>query len=501
MSDFTMESCIEFSQTFESCYSLERVIGTENWDTSKGCTFVEMFNGCSSLKELNWSSFDTRAAYDRYYDMNKSYSNAFNPIFSSVNSLEKLIVSDKISYYGNGNVSEGNKLVFPNPVAKEGYTAKWQNVDTKETYLAKDIPEGVAATYVPCYVYEGQGATMNHALHYLNADPNGTKITTKVSNIIFGRTADYAQIVDTYTGVLADHGQELPVYAYYVPVENGCYDVYILADGTIYAPADCTSLCSGMTNLVSFSTENLDMSRVTTMRRMFSGDGKLQSVDADNWDTSKVTSMNGMFMSCQSLQTLDVSDWDTSEVTDMYAMFYNCKQLPTLDVSDWNVGNVTNMEFTFGGCELFVTLDVADWDVSKVTSFDAFFQSSRKTKGAMKLEYLDVSKWDTSSCVNYDRMFFWCSELKMLDMSSWNSENVKDTGSMFFNCGSLTTLYASEKWSTASLTYSEGMFTGCSKLVGGNGTAFATARVTDGSYAQIDTPETPGYLTYKAAPN
>ncbi|MBQ5657138.1 MAG: BspA family leucine-rich repeat surface protein, partial [Bacteroidaceae bacterium] len=357
MSDFTMESCIEFSQTFEACWSLEKVIGMENWDTSKGCTFVEMFNGCSSLKELNWSSFDTSSAYDRYYDMNNSYSNAFNPIFSSVNSLEKLIVSDKISYYGNGNVSEGNKLVFPNPVAKEGYTAKWQNVDTKETYLAKDIPEGVAATYVPCYVYEGQGATMNHALHYLNADPNGTKITTKVSNIIFGRNADYAQIVDTYTGALADHGQELPVYAYYVPLENGCYDVYILAEGTIYAPADCTNLCSGMTNLVTFSTDNLDMSRVTTMRRMFSSDGKLQSVDADNWDTSKVTSMNGMFMSCQSLQTLDVSDWDTSEVTDMYAMFYNCKQLPTLDVSDWNVGNVTNMEFTFGGCEQFVTLD------------------------------------------------------------------------------------------------------------------------------------------------
>ena len=346
-----------------------------------------------------------------------------------------------------------------------------------------------------------KGGTLSTALHYLNADPTGSKITTNVTNIVFGKEADYPEIVNHYESYLIDVEQDTEANAYYVPVENGCYDVYILSEGTIYAPADCTSLCSGMTNLVTFSTDNLDMSRVTTMRRMFSGDGKLQSVDADNWDTSKVTSMNGMFMSCQSLQTLDVGNWDTSEVTDMYAMFYNCKQLPTLDVSDWNVGNVTNMEFTFGGCELFVTLDVADWDVSKVTSFDAFFQSSRKTKGAMKLEYLDVSKWDTSSCVNYDRMFFWCSELKMLDMSGWNSENVTDTGSMFFNCGSLTTLYASERWSTASLTYSDGMFTGCSKLVGGNGTAFATARVNNGSYAQIDTPETPGYLTYKAAPN
>ena len=119
----------------------------------------------------------------------------------------------------------------------------------------------------------------------------------------------------------------------------------------------------------------------------------------------------------------------------------------------------------------------------------------------MKLEYLDVSKWDTSSCTNYDRMFFWCTNLVTLDLSGWNSENVTDTGSMFFNCKNLTTIYASERWSNASLTYSEGMFIGCNKLVGGNGTALAVAKVTNGSYARIDTAENPGYLTYKSAPS
>ena len=151
MGDIDTHNVTEFSQLFERCPSLHTIIGIENWDTSKSGTFVEMFIDCKSLKILDLSSFDTRAAYDNYYDTNKSYSNAFRPMFSNMNSLEKLILSDKISYYGNGNVSEGNKLVFPNPAAKEGYTAMWRNVETGQLYLGKDIPELTAATYEAYY--------------------------------------------------------------------------------------------------------------------------------------------------------------------------------------------------------------------------------------------------------------------------------------------------------------------------------------------------------------
>ena len=151
MGDIDTHNVTEFSQLFERCPSLHTIIGIENWDTSKSGTFVEMFLDCKSLKVLDLSSFDTRAAYDNYYDTNNSYSNAFNPMFSNMNSLEKLILSDKISYYGNGNVSEGNKLVCPNPAAKEGYTAMWRNVETGELFLGKDIPELTAATYEAYY--------------------------------------------------------------------------------------------------------------------------------------------------------------------------------------------------------------------------------------------------------------------------------------------------------------------------------------------------------------
>ena len=152
MSSFDTSNVLEFSQTFEACWSLEKVIGIENWDTSKACTFTEMFSACRSLKELDLSKFDTSAAFDNYTDMNNSTSHAFVSMFSGVGSLEKLVVSDDIVYLGNGNVTEARKLSFPNPAAKEGYTAMWRNVETGELYLGKDIPEKTAATYEAYYV-------------------------------------------------------------------------------------------------------------------------------------------------------------------------------------------------------------------------------------------------------------------------------------------------------------------------------------------------------------
>jgi surface protein len=151
MSDIDTANVTEFSQMFERCTRLKKVDGMENWNTAKSGTFVEMFLNCSSLEELNWSTFDTRAAYNNYYDTNNSYSKAFNPIFSGVNNLTKLIVSDKISYYGNGTVPEADKLVFPDPKPMEGHTAMWRNVETGALYLGKDIPEFTAATYEAYY--------------------------------------------------------------------------------------------------------------------------------------------------------------------------------------------------------------------------------------------------------------------------------------------------------------------------------------------------------------
>ena len=95
-------------------------------------------------------------------------------------------------------------------------------------------------------------------------------------------------------------------------------------------------------------------------------------------------------------------------------------------------------------------------------------------------------------------MFAGCSALTSLDVSGFDTSNVTDMSDMFGWCESLTTVYASDDFVTTAVENSEDMFTGCTALVGGAGTAYDSAHV-NAEYARIDGgTEAPGYFTRKA---
>ena len=83
-----------------------------------------------------------------------------------------------------------------------------------------------------------------------------------------------------------------------------------------------------------------------------------------------------------------------------------------------------------------------------------------------------------------------------LDLSGWNTSKVTNMTYMYRDCQSLKTIYVSDLWSTTKVSSSDGMFTGCTSLVGGSGTVYNSS-YTDKSYARIDTASTPGYLSAK----
>lgn len=94
-------------------------------------------------------------------------------------------------------------------------------------------------------------------------------------------------------------------------------------------------------------------------------------------------------------------------------------------------------------------------------------------------------------------MFSGCTSLTSLDISGWDTGNVWYMTGMFANCTGLTTIYVGAGWSTerVGLEWSEGMFTDCTTLVGGKGTAY-DVNFTDKTYAHIDGgPGNPGYFT------
>ena len=128
------------------------------------------------------------------------------------------------------------------------------------------------------------------------------------------------------------------------------YDMYIQANGKVYANYDSSFWFAFLINLTEINNiENLDTSYVTNMSGLFCYSGSLVNLDVSHFDTSNVTNMMDMFANAFSLATLDVSHFDTSNVTDMNEMFYGADSLTTLDLSNFDTSNVTDMSSMFSG--------------------------------------------------------------------------------------------------------------------------------------------------------
>lgn len=90
---------------------------------------------------------------------------------------------------------------------------------------------------------------------------------------------------------------------------------------------------------------------------------------------------------------------------------------------------------------------------------------------------------------------FTTSKVITLDLSSFDTSKVTNSMGMFSSNENLKTIYASNKF-TNNISNSNGMFTDCTSLVGGNGTTYDSTKV-NAEYARIDTESTPGYFTLK----
>lgn len=157
-----------------------------------------------------------------------------------------------------------------------------------------------------------------------------------------------------------------------------------------------------------------------------------------------LTNGAGLFEYMINLKSVDLANMYTDKVTDMSGMFAGCLSLESIDASNFNTSNVTNMNGMFDG--------------------------SGGVLGSSKVKNINISSFDTS--------------------------NVTDMSYMFYYMTYLTTIYASNNFTTSAVTNSDRMFTGSSKLVGGNGTKYNSSYI-DKTYARIDASSTPGYFTLK----
>ena len=322
---------------------------------------------------------------------------------------------------------------------------------------------------------------------------------------------------------------------------------------------DMGFMFNGCSSLEDLDLSSFDTSYVTDMSGMFRSCSSLESLDLSGFDTSYVTDMSEMFQGCSSLESLDLSSFDVRRVGNFGRMFNNCTNLKSLDLSGFyrgslsfeNCNNLTylilnrvkpsffeefnfqnissikeiklnqaqlpeNMSEKFNGLVNLTSIEMKDCDASNVKNMSSLFE------GCTNLQSIDLSSINTSQLTsmsstfkgctslqsvvmpNYDNCltdlssaFEGCTRLQTLDLSGFDLSHLTNTSNMFSGCRRLQTVYSNQKVTAEN---SEGMFTDCIRLTGGEGTTLDDEHL-DASYACVDEGNSvPGYFTAKAAP-
>lgn len=187
---------------------------------------------------------------------------------------------------------------------------------------------------------------------------------------------------------------------------------------TLFLNEDSSNMFSGLYNLETIETTDLDFSEVKDVSYMFSHTGyntEVLNLDLNNWNTSKIEDMSYMFEYTGNKSreiNIDLSTWNTTEVKNMTNMFDSC-----------------------GTESEIYSLKLDNWDISKVENMSHMFNNSGVNA---KTIYLGIDKWNTTNVKNMSYMFndFGVSlDNFVLDISNWNMSNVEDITNIFTNTG------------------------------------------------------------------
>jgi len=479
---------------FDLCSNLATVEGLSNLNTENVLNMRSMFEACSSLTSLDLSNFNTAKVKD------------FGLMFAGCTNLTTIYVGEGWSTEG---VTEESTYMFADCTSLVGGAstsyddehkdATYARIDGGEDnpgYLTgkilepyavlKDNDDEVVVDEVTVngktltFYYDGQKTGRNGMSVGPFNDSNNqswSNARESITSVVFD--ASFANCTTLTSTTLWFSGLENL---------NSIIGIENLNTANV---TDMRSMFYGCSSLTSLDVSNFNTANVTNMACMFYDCSKLTNLDVSKFNTANVTNMTGMFMRCFGLTNLDVSNFKTANVTDMSTMFCYCPNLTSLDVSNFNTTNVTDMYAMFNGCSSLTSLDVSNFSTVNVTRMNYMFL------GCSGLTNLDVGNFNTANVTYMNYMFYGCTGLTTIDVSNFNTAKVKLMNYMFKDCSELTTIYVGSGWSTASVTDGKNLFTGCVKLVGGDGTEYSADHV-DASYAHVDGGEdNPGYLTDK----
>ncbi len=125
---------------FADCVSLVS-LDLSSFNTFNTTSMWRMFNGCTKLQTLNLSSFDTSGI---------TAAEGLSEMFSGANKIASLTLGANFSFDGASASRFDVALYTPSGLSPNGsvYTGLWSDLKGN-AYVANEIPNNIAATYVP----------------------------------------------------------------------------------------------------------------------------------------------------------------------------------------------------------------------------------------------------------------------------------------------------------------------------------------------------------------
>lgn len=482
---------------FNHCYNLGSV-DVSSWNTSSVTSMDSMFNYCRGLSTLDLSSFDTSKVTSMsqmfYYTSSLDTLNLCNFDTRSVTDMISMFQEIGETHYTTIYASDAFIVragaytlnMFKMSKIQGGNGTKHEYSDNSSDSTYARIDGGPSA---PGYFTELQYVAKvgNKYCTTLAAALTAIENSSGELNIVLGSLATQADIGNYSTSGTI-------IYA----IKNNCgastVNLSVASGVTITFSGSMANMFEGCTKLKSADLRGFNTSAVTGMGSMFNGCTKLESVNLSSFDTHSVTSMTGMFQGCSKLTELDLSSFNLQSVTSMSNMFKSCTQLKHIAFSqNPNTAALRYLNGAFSYCSALTELDLSGFNTSNL---EALYEMCRSCTA---LKYINLSGFECPKVGSFEAMFAYCSNLEILDLRDLApTVSVTNVALMFVSCDNLRKIFVNTDFVTKveGATNDVNMFNGCAMLAGEISTTFATAGVTDSSYAKIDGgPSNPGYFS------
>ena len=332
LSDFYTKYVTEMKYLFSGSPNIKSITFGNQFSTENVSSMYYMFNGCSSLTDLDLSGFNV----SKVTNMGSMFSgctglktlnlngwkwntglSSIGSLFSDLSSLETLDVSDWTIPSGISNIS----TLFT------GLSGSLKNLDAS----GWSLPGATAMTSL------FNGLTSLETLDVSNwSMPNCTDISGLFKNLTSLKTIDISGWNTSNVTNMAE-------------------------------------LFRNCTSLESLDLSSFDTSKVTNMSLMFYYCIALTDLDVSSFNTSRVTNMGQMFDYCTSIERLELNNFDTRNVTNMNSMFHYMSSLKHLDVGSFETPNVTIVGSIFGANMQLEYLDIRNFDTTNITSSSQVF--------------------------------------------------------------------------------------------------------------------------------